>query len=761
MHQPIELMRFFNLLLLLVMLPATASAEQELLRPEQAFRVVATEDGSSLDLRWTIADGYYLYKNKFRFRSETPGIELGEPEYPPAEIRHDEFFGDVEIYRGDAAIRIPVLRQPGGKRTLVIETRSQGCADIGVCYPPQTQKLNVALAEASASPPPPTETGGGLKALARLGEQLGLGSEDELLPADEAFLFSAAMENANTLRAHWQIAKGYYLYRDKIELSVTQGDATLGTFDLPAGSVKEGVRPDGSFGPVATLHGEIDLLVPIQRSSATATDITVLAKYQGCAERGVCYPPISKRFPFSLPTTALATTTIPTAAPPPAGPPISEQDRFAQLLGGGSLWAIVIGFLGAGVLLAFTACMYPMIPILSSIIVGEGREVTNRRALLLSLAYVEAMALTYAAVGVASAHAGAGLQGFFQSAWVITAFAAVFVLLALSMFGFYDLQIPAGLQGRLSALSNRQKGGTYVGAAIMGVLSALIIGPCAGPVLFAALVYTSQTGDDVIGGLAMLAMGNGIGLPLLVIGASGGQLLPKAGPWMSNIKGVFGVVLLAVAIVMLERVWLGPFTLMLWALLFVIPAIYLGALEPVQVEAGGWKKLWKGLGVAMLGYGAILMVSAASGGRDVLQPLHKLTGGIAMSGTTPAQAASHLPFKRIKSVADLERELGAAAAQGRHAMLDFYADWCTYCIKMEQYTFSDGRVQTALSDVLLLQADVTANDPTDLALLNRFGLFTPPAILFFGPDGAERRAHRLVGDTDADAFLAHLGLALQ
>jgi thiol:disulfide interchange protein DsbD len=431
----------------------------------------------------------------------------------------------------------------------------------------------------------------------------------------------------------------------------------------------------------------------------------------------------------------------------------SNQDDFAKVLKERSLLWAVLFFFAAGVLLAFTACMYPMIPILSSIIVGHGKQVTTGKGFLLSLVYVEAIAVTYAIIGVVSAQVGAGVQAFFQNPWILGFFALVFVALALSMFGFFNLQLPASLQSRLSHTSNRMQGGTLLGVAVMGVLSALIVGPCAGPVLIGALIYTSQSGDYLSGALAMFALGNGMGAPLLIIGASGGKLLPRAGGWMDTVKAVFGVILLGVAILMLERILPGPVTLVLWALLLIIPAIYMRALDALPEDASGWRRLWKGLGIAMLIYGVILIIGATTGARDPFNPLRNLHTAATVGGTPTAQ---HLQFQRIKSVADFNQALQSSSAAGKPVMLDFYADWCTYCLKMEDYTFSDPRVQAALAGATLLQADVTANDSEDLALLNHFKLFAPPAILFFGIDGQEQAQYRMIGFMNADEFLQHL-----
>ncbi|RNE92772.1 protein-disulfide reductase DsbD, partial [Marichromatium sp. AB32] len=433
----------------------------------------------------------------------------------------------------------------------------------------------------------------------------------------------------------------------------------------------------------------------------------------------------------------------------PSAAPVSEQDRLASTLANASLWTSVALFFGLGLLLAFTPCVFPMIPILSGIIAGQGAGITTRRAFVLSLVYVLAMALTYTVAGVLAGLFGANLQAAFQDPWILGAFALVFVALALSMFGFYDLQLPASLQSRLAALSNRQQGGTLAGVAIMGLLSALIVGPCVAPPLFGALIYISQTGDALLGGVALFALSLGMGAPLIVIGTSAGKLLPRAGAWMEAVKAVFGVALLAVAISLIERVIPAAVAMLLWGLLLICSAVYLGALSPLGHESGGWRKLWKGLGVALLVYGGLMLIGAAAGGKDTLQPLR----GLGIGGGE----AAHAEFTRVKTVADLDRELAAASAQGRPVMLDFYADWCVACKEMERYTFSDPAVIAELDRFVLLQADVTANDAADQALMQgRFGIPGPPAMLFFGADGAERSGFRLVGFTPAEAFADHL-----
>jgi thiol:disulfide interchange protein DsbD len=423
------------------------------------------------------------------------------------------------------------------------------------------------------------------------------------------------------------------------------------------------------------------------------------------------------------------------------------------------LWFSMSIFFGLGLGLAFTPCVFPMIPILSSIIVGQGQHLTTARAFVLSLVYVLAVAVTYTVAGIAAALFGGNLQAAFQNPWILSSFAAVFVVLALSMFGFYELQMPSSVQSRLNEMSTHQKGGTLFGVAVMGFLSALIVGPCVAAPLIGALLVIGQTGDVMLGGSALFALSLGMGAPLLAIGTGFGKVLPKAGPWMDATKAVFGVLLLAVAIWMLERILPPAVTMALWAALLIASAVYMGALDSLASGASGWRRLWKALGLVLLVWGALLLIGVAAGGRDALQPLRGIFAG-GGSGTA-AQADAHLPFKRIKSVADLEAEVSAAAAAGKPVMLDFYADWCVSCKEMEKFTFSDPRVRQALSDAVLLQADVTANDDDDKALLKHFNLLGPPTIIFYAADGQERRAHRVVGYMKVNEFLEHLGGALE
>ncbi len=728
-------------------LAGTVMAEdEELLPPEQAFALKITPlDATTLRAEWTIAKGYYLYKDKFSFSTDAPGITLGVPKFPAGKVKQDEFFGKVEIYQGRVAVDIPLIRTAAAPTSIELIAGSQGCAEIGVCYPPQRNKVKLTLPAQTAA-----ATAAPAKSLTQLQQVMGgAAQDDDVLEPDVAFRFDADVA-ADAVTLRWQIAPNHYLYKDKFTFQLKEGSAaTLGNYALPAGEEKN----DEFFGRIFVFHDAVEVRIPVQRSG----DATLLVSYQGCAElTGICYPPIRKEISLDPAAAGISSTAAALPAATDAAPK-SEQDSLADALASGNHVLTVLTFLGLGLLLAFTPCVFPMIPILSSIIVGQGAGLTTRRAFIMSLVYVLAMALTYTVAGVLAGLFGANLQAAFQNPWILGSFSVVFVLLALSMFGFYELQLPSALQTKLSEISNKQQGGSLIGVAIMGLLSALIVGPCVAPPLMGALIYIGQTGDAVLGGLALFALSMGMGAPLLLIGTSAGKLLPRAGGWMNAIKAVFGVMLLAVALWMLERILPAFVTMLGWALLVIISAIYMGALEPLKDNASGWRKLWKGLGLALLIHGALLLVGAAAGGNDPLQPLR----GVGFGGGAGMMQPARLEFRTVKTVADMEQAVAAAAAQGKPVMLDFYADWCVSCKEFDKYTFSDTGVIQALSGAVLLKADVTANDDADQAMLRHFKLIGPPSLLFFGADGKERQGFRVVGFMGPEEFRAHVERALR
>ena len=571
---------------------------------------------------------------------------------------------------------------------------------------------------------------------------------DELLEPDKAFGFSARALDAATVEVRYAIADGYYLYRDRFRFAAEPASVTLGQPQFPKGQVHE----DKFFGKQETYRKEVRIRLPVE--AAGAERLKLLVTSQGCADVGVCYVPQVQSAELRLTSFGGSRSSIfrendPFASSPERVTAAGEDVRFAGVLESRRLWLVMAVFFGAGLLLTFTPCVLPMIPILSGIIVGEGRNLTRRRALLVSLAYVFGMALTYTAIGIAAALSGSLLSAALQNAWVLGGFAAIFVMLALSMFGFYELQLPSRWQMRIVQVSNRLGGGHWGAAMLMGMLSAAIVSPCVTAPLAGALLFMSQTRDAILGGTALFSMAIGMGVPLVLVGVSGGLVLPKSGHWMNAVKQFFGVLLLAVAIWIIAPVIPVAVQMFLWAMLLIGSGVFLGALEPLGAGASGWDRLWKAFGIIALLAGVAQAVGALSGARDPLRPL---SGAFSDS---PAQKP--LPFEAVKAP-DLDARLKTA---NKVAMLDFYADWCVSCKEMERFTFSDPQVQARLGQMVLLRADVTANTADDKALLKRFRLFGPPGIVFFDARGREIEGLRVIGYQSPEKYIKSLDLALR
>ena len=573
----------------------------------------------------------------------------------------------------------------------------------------------------------------------------GHAAEPELLEPEKAFRFSARLQDPRTIEVTYRIAPGYYLYHDKFRFSAVPAEVKLGAAQIPPGKRKR----DEFFGEVETHRGDLTIIVPFEVEGTGLTALTLTATSQGCADVGVCYVPQDQKAELMLASLA--------AVPPQGGataqlfgaqPPVSDA-TVATLFASG-FWLVVASFFGFGLLLSFTPCVLPMVPILSGVIVGGGAHITKMRGFLLASAYVLGMAVTYAIAGVAAGLSGAMLSAVLQNPWVVGGFAAVFVALALAMFGLYELQLPVALQSKLAEASGRIKGGHAAGVFLIGVFSALIVGPCVAAPLAGALLYISQSHDVVLGGSALFAMALGMGVPLLAVGASAGALLPKAGPWMETVKRFFGVLLLGVAIFLVSPFIPAAVHLLAWGVLLIVTAIYLRAIDPLPVHAHGFQKFSKGVGIIALVAGIAFLIGALSGGRDVLQPLSGLRAG--------ASEAAAPSFERVGSVSELDGRIQAAG--GRPVMLDFYADWCVSCKEMERYTFSDAGVQARMDQMLLLQADVTVGTPEHLALLKRFRLFGPPGIIFFDRSGREIEGLRVIGFQPAKEFAAVLDQVL-
>ena len=611
--------------------------------------------------------------------------------------------------------------------------------------------------------------------LQELGINLGQQNQQALLPPDEAFKMSIEVRDAKTLIANFEPAKDYYMYRDKIAFEPKDSDTFIEKIMLPPGKMKD----DQTFGETEVYYKPFQAVISLKRAMPENEEpLSLAATYQGCNEPiGVCYAPINKDVDIILPAIKAAVDMVAgaisgkaTAATPdaaeelfqirPSVPAIeTESYKIDRMFETGNFWLILTGFFGIGLLLAFTPCVFPMFPILSGIIATRGKHLTRGRGFILALAYVLGMAITYAIAGVAAGLSGAMLSAALQNAWVLGTFALVFVLLAFSMFGFYELQLPGSLQSKLSEEAGHLKGGYLTSVFGMGALSALIVGPCVAAPLAGALIYISQTGDVVLGGSALFVMALGMGVPLLLLCTSAGALLPKSGPWMESIKQFFGVLLLGVAIWLISPVISEVVHMLLWAALLIISAIYLHAIDPLPEKASGLKRFLKGIGVIALLTGIALLIGVLSGSRDILQPLSKLNiAGVEAGSPANVNQDGHLQFQRVKSVAELDEFIRQSKDQ--YVMVDFYADWCISCKEMERFTFTDAKVQDRLKDVVLLQIDVTDGTPDDAALLKRFNLFGPPGILFIDRQGDEIPDIRIIGFQNKDDFLTILNAVL-
>ncbi|MFK5893063.1 MAG: protein-disulfide reductase DsbD, partial [Pseudomonadota bacterium] len=577
--------------------------------------------------------------------------------------------------------------------------------------------------------------------------------EEEFADPEKAFKLNVETNAQGKVIATWDIMDGYYLYKDKFKFETIPGDPQqIGTINFPKAKQKS----DEFLGDYEVYDKQVSIQIPLQTPVKKDTAIDLKIQYQGCAAAGICYPLQKKTVSintqdvqFDTPTDSNQSATEQTAD---KAIQLSEQDALADYLSKGNNLLILLTFFGLGLALAFTPCVFPMIPILSGIIAGQGEKVNARKAFIISVVYVLAMAVTYTIAGVFAGLSGENIQIWFQNPWILSSFAFIFVLLALSMFGFYELQLPSSLQTKITELSNKQKGGNYTGVVIMGFLSALIVGPCVAPPLMGALIYIGQTGDPFLGGGALFFMSLGMGLPLILIGTSAGKFLPRAGVWMDAVKAGFGVMMLGIAIWMLERVVPGVVSLWLWAILLIFSAIYIGALTPIHDNTTGWARFRKSIGLVMLIYGAILIFAASSGSTDLMQPLK----GISSGGGGTNKASLHLQFKKITSIEQMNQELEKAKQNGKNVLVDYYADWCISCIELEKYTFSDAKVIETLSGFVLLQADVTKDNEDSKKLLKSYQLIGPPAMLFFNQQGQELRHFRLVGYKDATEFIEHI-----
>lgn len=571
----------------------------------------------------------------------------------------------------------------------------------------------------------------------------------DFLEPDRAFKLHLEAVDHSTIKANFAIAPGYYLYRQRISFKLEEGTpAEFSSIDFPKGELKR----DNNFGESEVYHHDFNVIAKLKYLGATPEKLKVLASYQGCSEKGLCYAPIQKTLEVVMPSVSAQENFIPSSAANPSRPSATQaslDDQVNTLLKGGNLWLVVLGFFGFGLLLSLTPCVFPMIPILSGIIVGQGKQTSKMHSFNLSIAYTLGMAISYTLAGIAAGLSGHLISAALQNPWVLSSSAFVFVLLALSMFGFYELQLPSSMENGVLNFTNRFKGGKFFSVFVMGMLSALIVSPCVAAPLAGALLYIGQTHDVVLGGLALFFLSLGMGVPLLIVGASAGALLPRAGRWMEAVRNFFGVLMLGMAIWLISTIIPTPLEMLLWSALLIVSSVYLHALDALPATKTKWAMFWKGIGVIILLLGISLFFGAMSGSKDPLQPF----SGIQATNVAK-DIEKGLEFKSIKNSAELD--LAIKNAKGKYVMLDFYADWCASCKEYERLTFRDSSVKNRLSQFVLIQADVTQNTKQDLLLLKRFGLYGPPGIIFFDKDGNELIKHKVIGFQEATVFLQTL-----
>lgn len=757
-------------LLLFCVGAALAAPEDDLLPADQAFSLTTRVTDATLEASWRIARGYYLYRDKFKFEALDPALHLGSPSFPAGKVKEDPYFGRSEIYFNRVTVRLPLERRTHASSARIRIT-AQGCNEpVGVCYPPIVKELALALPAVETKP-------GGLpflKDTARnksdMSPALDRSADDtEVVDPDQAFQIDAIGLGAHTLGVHVSIADCCYLYRDKMHFTVAGpdgaplgGDLHLAPIDLPPGEVET----DDYVGRTEVYRRGFDLRLALL-GTPPPSGFALTVGYQGCADKGVtiCYPPTARRFPI-VTDAGLLTVGTPQKIPPGAATAAAPRPAPLKTGRGAELFLAMLGAFGAGLLLTFTPCVLPMIPIISSVLVGaEGARLNKLRGGLLSYSYVLGTAVTYTAAGAVAGATGEQLQAYFQNPWAIGIFSGILVLFALSMFGLYEIHVPHAIQSflhhhstRVHHKAKRWIGGEFLGVFLLGVFSALIIGACVTPVLASTLAGAIATRDPVQGAGIMFALANGQGAVLVAIGISEGLLLPRSGPWMNTVKHVFGVLLIAVAIYLLSPLEDVP-VLLLWGAFFVVCGVYLGATQALPKEASGWQYLWKGIGTLLLVWGVLALIGGFSGRRDVFRPLPiNLASALARGVNAGPAARETAPlFRRVSTYRELNARLSDAHRARKAVILDYYATWCTDCVRMERSTLRDPRVRRAVTHgFVALQADVTKNDDDSRAMKQRFRVFGPPTMLFLKPDGSEIPELRFSGYKSADDLLEML-----
>ena len=739
--------------LTLAMAPLLALAQAS---PEEHVNFAIYDGGEALEIEWFFDEGAHFWGETIEISVSDPSVTL---------------LGD--IVADDAGARtafaedfstIPYSIEGDRPDSVVVTIRASGSTPDGEEFTDAVWIETVEL-RASASETRPLDfnelTSGGPGNSA---------ADPEFPPPEEVFFPDVQPLDGNMVEVIIRVEPGFYLYRHRASIRALSDTVLVERLMLPEGKLKN----DEFFGEQEVYYDELVGRVALLRTDGAATDVEFELGYQGCADAGLCYLPQTEVITVSLPETrAIADVTIPEDPQPmynPAGAEIvsgapeatvsteekvSEHSRLAAIIIESPIWVVVGLFFLAGLGLAFTPCVLPMVPILSGIIAGAGDNVTPARGFTLAFLYVLGMSLVYTALGVIAGIFGLYMEGILNQPWVVTTFAGLFVLLSLAMFGVYDLQMPSSVQSKIATISGNQESGTAVGAFIMGTLSAVVVTACVAPAIVAAAIAIAESQEHVRGGIALFSMSWGMGAPLLLVGAAQGRFLPKAGPWMVAVKGAFGFLFLGLAIWMLDRAIDDVIAMALWATLIFIVGVFMGGLTSLTSESTVTQKLGKGFGLLAILYGLVLFLGALTGGTNPLKPLATVNFG-GGAGVSVADEEEHLEFVYIKTVEDFERELATANAAGKTVMLDFYADWCVSCIEMENFTFITEEVQSALSNTVSLQADVTAVDAEDRALLGRFDVRGPPWMIFFNESGQRLPGYDVVGFMNSDEFSAHI-----
>lgn len=738
-------MKRFLSFLLLLFLGAFSQVSASLLPASEAFQLSAQIVDDKVELNWSISSGYFVVKESIEISTAEPD-QIGNAAFPQAVPTVDDFLGNINIYRGEQSVVLPISSE--NTNDLVLTIVFDGCADLGICYPPITKNITLSAPVKKQiqiiSDVPALDS----SAISEVTAQVGLLQKGSPLPANEAFNLEVVAIGAQTLNIRWLVHKDYYLYKDKIAISVK--GASIVNILYPDATLIN----DEFFGRVSIYDRPIEVLLSLE--DVSSGQVTLSVEYQGCWKGGVCYPPQQANYNISLPGSGASNAEDSSEAPtdflPTALEQMNSEEITAQELFQKGGLALFIGAFLAGLAISYTPCIYPMVPILSGIIIGQKKSPSTFKAVSMSLVFVLSMSLAYGLIGATAGYFGAGvnIQAMLQTPWVLVFFGMIFVFLAFSMFGYYDIQLPNKLQSKITQISSKQNGGSFIGVAIIGFLSALIIGPCVTPFLATALSYVIADGSTTKGAIGLFAMGLGMGVPLIIICGWGINALPKSGPWMETIKHVFGVLMLAVALYLLDRIISPWASIVLWASLFTIAPIALGAISPLDKSSTSWHRIFKAISLIVLGYGVLLWLLVARGGGDMYQPL----AGWDYSANN--QIIKSVEFELLQSEQQLDGFIADTQNSDKLIVLKFYADWCVSCKTLERKVFSDRSVIKNLDKALTLTADVTDNtDANNKALLARFDIAGPPAILFF-KNGKEARSQRIIGEISAKDFLEHL-----